>query len=193
MHQQTTRPLLIIVGGAPATGKTTLGRRIATDLHLPFIGKDDIKETLFDTLGIGDRAWSRQLGGATYPLMYFMVETLLKVGISTVVESNFDPIASTQEFLALKQRYSFASFQILCQAPRAVTLERYRKRWERGERHPGHVDDAASADVARDFGKFRHLDIGGTAITVDTSDWSRINYDEIEATIRDAHIAACEL
>jgi 2-phosphoglycerate kinase len=53
------RPLLVIITGPPAAGKTTLGRQLAGALSLPFIHKDGIKEILFDVLGWRDRAWSR--------------------------------------------------------------------------------------------------------------------------------------
>ena len=46
-----TKSLLIIINGAPCTGKTTLGRKLAKQLCLPFLSKDGIKEVLFDTLG----------------------------------------------------------------------------------------------------------------------------------------------
>jgi shikimate kinase len=38
------RSFLIIVTGAPAAGKTTVGRRLAEAFGLPFIYKDGIKE-----------------------------------------------------------------------------------------------------------------------------------------------------
>ncbi len=53
---------LIIILGPPGTGKTTLGKRIAKDLNLPFVHKDGIKELLFDKLGWSDRVWSRKVG-----------------------------------------------------------------------------------------------------------------------------------
>ena len=58
-------PLIVLVNGAPASGKTTLSRRLAGDLGLPLLAKDAIKEVLYDTLGAPDRARSRELGGAT--------------------------------------------------------------------------------------------------------------------------------
>lgn len=36
-------PLLILVSGAPASGKTTLALRLAQELHLPALCKDAIK------------------------------------------------------------------------------------------------------------------------------------------------------
>ena len=44
------RPLVLIISGPPCTGKTTLARRLATDLGLPLMCKDTIKEVLFERL-----------------------------------------------------------------------------------------------------------------------------------------------
>ena len=41
---QSTQPLLVIVSGAPGTGKTTLARRFVVDLELRLLSKDQIKE-----------------------------------------------------------------------------------------------------------------------------------------------------
>jgi predicted kinase len=49
-------PLLVVVHGPPAAGKTTIAREIAERLRLPLIAKDTIKEALFDGLGAGDLA-----------------------------------------------------------------------------------------------------------------------------------------
>ena len=50
----------VVVSGLPASGKSTLSRRLATALSLPMLDKDDILEGLFESLApetrIGDSA-----------------------------------------------------------------------------------------------------------------------------------------
>jgi predicted kinase len=43
-------PVLILITGAPCTGKTTIAQHLAGKFQLPVVHKDDIKERLFDRL-----------------------------------------------------------------------------------------------------------------------------------------------
>ena len=83
-------PILIIISGPPCTGKTTLAEKIAAKFRLPLINKDGIKETLFDTLGVGDRGWSSKLSVASYALLHYMAESVVKAGTSLIVEGISD-------------------------------------------------------------------------------------------------------
>jgi predicted kinase len=64
---------LIVVSGAPATGKTTVARLIATKLDRPLLSLDTVKERLADELGLGDEAWSNSLDDAAAASIFGLV------------------------------------------------------------------------------------------------------------------------
>ncbi len=182
----TQKPFLIIITGLSCTGKTTLGKRLAQELHLPFIYKDGIKELLLDELGWPDRAWSRKLGQATYSILYHILEALLTGGSSLIVESNFSPTFSTPDFLALQQRCDFDPFQILCFTTSGeLLLQRGKERDASGNRHPGHFDcwNHEESNPTSLTGREDPLPIGGPILEVDTTDFSAIDYRKIIAAV----------
>ena len=131
---------VIIITGLPASGKTTIGKELAGRMNIPFISKDDIKESLFDGLGWKDREWSKKVGLISYDLLYYFVEALLKASASFVLESNFKPEFDNLKVAALKEKYGFEVVQILCKADGEVLFERFKNRSASGSRHPGHDD-----------------------------------------------------
>ena len=157
-------PLLLVVTGPPASGKTTIARAVARELALPLFAKDELKEALFDSLGTGDRAWSRRLGGAVFELLYAIAEAQLSAGCAALLEANFVRGTSEPAFAALP---SHRLVQIHCSAPEHVLLERYRGR----RRHAGHLDDALVDDVVAAIRDARHdpLALAGDLIEIDTS------------------------
>lgn len=131
---------VIIVTGAPASGKTTLATELSERFKIPLIRKDAIKELLFESLGWSDREWSRRVGAATYELMHLFAETELSCGRPIMLESNFKTNIDTEVFRAWKQKYGCRYFQVFCHAPVEVLRERFEERLRSGGRHPGHVD-----------------------------------------------------
>jgi predicted kinase len=161
-------PLLVVITGPPATGKTTLARALADGLGLPLIAKDTVKETLFDALGTGDRPWSRRLGVATYTLLFTVAAEVLRARQPLVLEANLTRGTAEAEFAALPP---YRLLQIVCTAPDDVVLARYRERALGGERHSGHLDLQIEDEVAAALRERRHdaLDLDGKRIYVDTT------------------------
>lgn len=179
-------PALLIVTGHPATGKTTLARALAAALALPLVSKDMLKESLFDSLGWSDRAWSIRVGGAAMALLYRMAETTLAAGVSLVVESNFRPDFDTPRMLDLRGRCPFRPVQLRCVASGEVMAERYVQRVARGERHPGHCETLAETKVAalRALGQIEPLGLGGPLLTVDTTELAALDMPSVLRWVR---------
>ncbi len=158
-------PLLVVVQGPPAAGKTTVARGIAAALRVPLIAKDTIKEALFDGLGAGDLAWSQRLGAGTYLAMLALLEDAVAAGASVVAEANFVCGSEIEARLAaLPARF----VQVHCSAPLDLLLERYGGR----ERHAGHVDSERIGALreAVETGRHDPLDLPGETIRIDTSE-----------------------
>jgi predicted kinase len=182
-----TWPTIIIIWGLPCTGKTTLGQWLAKELGLPFVHKDGIKESLFESLGWGERAWSRQLSRASNELLYYFAETQLAVGRSLVIESNFDPKFATSKFRALKERHAVEFFQVHCQATPEILFQRHESRVASGKRHPGHHTfslDEFKAIILSSTPQV--MDIGGPVVELDTADFGRVDYAGLLEAVRSA-------
>jgi predicted kinase len=61
---------LIVVSGAPGTGKSTIARELGVALRLPVLSLDPIKEALADVLGLGDEDWSNRVGDAAAEVVF---------------------------------------------------------------------------------------------------------------------------
>ncbi len=168
-------PLVVVVTGPPAAGKTTIAGELAARLRLPLVAKDTIKEALFDGLGTGDLAWSQRLGEATYLTMLALAEEFVGLGSGLVLEANF--IRGRGARLAqLPARF----FQVHCSAPLDVLTERYAGR----RRHPGHVDSVRLEALreAVETGRHDPLDLPGETINLDTS--RPVDLAELEQRLR---------
>src|SRR4051794_17078543 len=73
----------------PCSGKSTVAEGLARRLRLPLIAKDEIKESLYESLGAGDVQSSARLGGAAYALIFALAGRSLDSCISVIVEANF--------------------------------------------------------------------------------------------------------
>jgi len=172
-------PLLVVVTGPPAAGKTTVARGLAARLPLPLVRKDTIKEALFDGLGTGDLAWSQRLGVGTYEVIWALLEESLAAGSGLVTEANFVRGQDERHFARLP---GARIVQVHCDAPLDLLLERYGGR----ERHPGHVDGERIRALrdAVESGRHDPLELPGETIRLDTSE--EVDLDRLAARVRRA-------
>jgi predicted kinase len=167
---------IVVVSGPPASGKTTLAERLATDFSLPLIAKDGIKEALFEGLGTSDRAWSERLGRGSFAVLWHLVEVELAAGRSFLVEGNFHADSASAMLDGLRQRFAFTVLEIHCLAPVEILYQRYKLRI--GDRHPGHADSERLADFLTvfDAGRYR-LQAPDQRIVLDTTTFDEFDYN----------------
>lgn len=129
----TRRPLLVLVAGAPATGKTTLARHLSDVLRLPLLSKDPVREILAEGLGVQSFVESRILPPIAFRILYAVVAQLLSAGVGAVVEANFFRGTSEPELRLLVQ--GACAVLVHCQTPENVSMRRFVERFEQGGRH----------------------------------------------------------
>jgi predicted kinase len=162
-------PLLVVVTGPPASGKSSLARDLARALEIPFLSKDEFKERLYEVFG-SDDAVEERVERAALAILFSVAAGELDAGVSVMVESNFDAETDVEPFLELDRERDLRLVQIHCGGPTDRLVEHFAERAAAGKRHPGHEDDPEDAEEVRrklEAGHWDPLDLPGELIAVD--------------------------
>lgn len=143
---------IILISGAPASGKSTLARALADGLGFPLLSKDTIKESLFESLGshlgssVGSAAeLSRLLSRAAMDLLWSLAPCCPDV----ILEANFRPKSQheRERFTALEGR----KLEIYCHCTPEEAARRFRERATTARHHPAHSMKTISAELLEEF------------------------------------------
>jgi predicted kinase len=120
----------ILVNGLPASGKTTLGAKLALLLGCPFLSKDAVKESLADLTG--ETVASRVLGGIAMDTVWSLAAAVR----DGVVVDSFWYSGRDDEFIreGVARTGATRVVEVWCDVPLDVARDRYEAR----ERHPIH-------------------------------------------------------
>ena len=174
-------PAVVVVGGAPATGKTTLALPLARALELPLLSKDLMKESLMDSFGVGDLSASQRIGGASWELLFLVAGWLSDARTGFILEGNFERTA-TERLRAIAVRSRMV--QITCRCSDAVRQDRYEQRSHAPNRHPGHMDGPRIARGQRPSTDFGPFELGVPTLVVDTTDDPAPAFPDVLAFVR---------
>jgi len=139
---------LVLVNGIPGTGKTTLAAKLSRDLDLPLIGKDMIKEMLFDQMGAREGDWSKTLGRVSSKMLNTAIDTFLVQNVSIIAESAFIAEFESSSLSHIVKAHGIQCLEIYCTTEVAENERRFRERVADGSRHPVHTDGILHIDDA---------------------------------------------
>jgi hypothetical protein len=86
--------MLLIIGGAPRTGKGILARRLLVETHLPYLSLDVLKMGLVHavpSLGIDPDASSIAVAEQLWPLVRAMAVNMIETGVPYIIEGEILP------------------------------------------------------------------------------------------------------
>jgi predicted kinase len=155
---------LILVSGAPGTGKSTVARELGSGLRFCVLSLDPIKETLADILGLGEEDWSNRVGDAAAEVVFRLA-------------SGFPDAIAEGWWRGARRDRAVTEFagavEVFCHCDPALAASRVAARRGAG-RHPIHRDvinpaGVGSADhIARLAAAVTPLGLGGPLVEVDT-------------------------
>ena len=166
--------VIVLVSGAPGSGKSTLAAELAKTIRMNLIGKDLIKETLWDVFRPppSDLEWSKRLEAAAMEVMW----TLAAQSQRAILEANFRPHSEYERAKILG--LSPNPLEVYCHCPADVARQRYGRRAAQSNHHPAHVTPNLDPDLLREFDQ----PIGiGKVIAVDTK--LALNIDALARTV----------
>jgi len=172
----------VIVSGLPASGKSTLAAALSRALGLPLLDKDDFLEALFESQGIGDAQWRRQLSHEADAAFRRQAEQTAGAVLASWwkhPQSPSDSGTPTDWLFSLPG----TKVEVHCQCSPSLAAERFLAR----QRSPGHLDHRWSyADLLVNFAAQASLGPLGLGTLVEISTEGQIDLAALLGEVRNA-------
>lgn len=158
----------VVISGLPASGKTTLARRLAPALDLPVLDKDEILERLFESKGVGDAASRRTLSRESDAIL----QQDAAAATNGAILVSFWHLPGMPPDSGTPTRWLSALSAHVVNVHCTCALETAAERFLHRQRHPGHLDAQSSRTaILASFHRLSTLDPLDIAqrVQVDTS------------------------
>jgi aminoglycoside phosphotransferase family enzyme/predicted kinase len=170
-HLERGRVRLVLVGGLPGTGKSTLAHRLAADdpRNWVVLRSDEVRKELA-ALGPHQHAlaafreglYGAQHTARTYDVLTTRARVALTHGLSVVLDASWSSTTQRQTAAAVARETTSGLHEFECRAPGEVAATRLRERAARA-RDPSDATPEIAAEMAD------HFDAWDGAIVIDTT------------------------
>jgi aminoglycoside phosphotransferase family enzyme/predicted kinase len=167
-HLRAGQIRLVLVGGLPGTGKTTLASTLGDERGWPVLRSDELRK---QQAGLGPLAratapykeglYSSSITAATYAALLEEAQLLLEDGQSVIVDASFSSAPWRAAAATLASNASAVLVEVRCTLPSHIAADRLRERGARGT-------DASDADAIIARAMQSEFDEWPTATSIDT-------------------------
>lgn len=124
---------LIILTGAPASGKSSIALELSRKTGIKSVSKDDCKIALFEKYGFSSHARKKQLSIFGEKILSRLIKCCVDGDKDLIVDNNFK---NFDDVKALLLRSNCDLYCVVCSADAEILAERYNNRIKKLERHP---------------------------------------------------------
>jgi aminoglycoside phosphotransferase family enzyme/predicted kinase len=168
-HLRRAQVVLVLLGGGPGTGKSTVAAGLAARQGWTVLRSDEVRKDLAGiahtervTAAVGTGIYDDASTAATYATLLARARTLLEHGESVILDATWGDAARREQARAMAREVAADVVELRCDAPAPVVAERVALRTRAGD----DVSDA-TVDVARAV--TADADPWPTAVVVDTA------------------------
>lgn len=168
-HLRQGRVAMVLVGGAPGTGKTTVSEALGLRREWAVVRSDVVRKELADldprtpaAAGIGEGIYSQEMTRRTYEQLLTRARLALELGQSVVLDASWTDARFRSEAARLAESTSSDLVQLRCEVDPAIADARVERRHAEGR-------DASDAGVRVAAALRSAADPWPEATTVDTS------------------------
>lgn len=125
---------LIIMTGAPASGKSSIAEAVGTKLGIDVISKDGFKIELFEKYGFTNHAEKRKLSIEGEKIMHDTIKKYVNQNVDLIVDNNFKHFNTVRDILS-QADVAVEIKCVYCVADYNILAKRYNERIGNGNRH----------------------------------------------------------
>ena len=168
-YLERSRVQLVIIGGLPGTGKSTISRLLTDRVDAVVLRSDEVRREIWQTesrsedpTAYREDGYSPGMTSATYRTMLDRAEVMLRHGTSVILDASWISKEYRSQALALAEATASEFIELQCVLDESVAARRINARRRRG-------DDVSEAtvDIARMMSS--EMDVWPSAFNIDTS------------------------